>query len=234
MTETERTIPKHIAIIMDGNGRWAKKRGLPRVEGHRRGVTSVRKTVEECARLGVEVLTLYAFSTENWKRPSFEVRFLMDTFLSTLFSERPLIMDNNIRFKLIGEREGLERKLVITSKKLEEDSSGNTGMWLVLAINYGGRSELTYAFKKMVEDGIKPEEITQERITENLYTKDLPDPDMIVRTSGESRLSNFLIWQSAYSELIFIDKYWPDFRESDLMEVIDIFNNRTRRFGGIK
>jgi undecaprenyl diphosphate synthase len=227
-------LPKHIAIIMDGNGRWAQKRGLPRVEGHRRGVVSVQKTVEFCAELGIEVLTLFAFSTENWNRPRFEVKFLMDTFLSTLFSERSRIMKNNIRFKLIGSREELDKKLITTAEKLENDSKDNDGMWLILAINYGGRSEIVSAVKNMISSGIKPEEITDETISNHLFTAGLPDPDMVIRTSGESRLSNFMIWQSAYSELIFVENCWPDFREDDLKNSIEIYKRRSRRFGGIK
>jgi len=218
---------------MDGNGRWAQHRNLPRVMGHKRGVVSVRKTVEKAASLKIEVLSLYCFSTENWKRPQEEVKFLMDTFLESLFEERNRILGNNIRFKLIGDRTPLDPKLIKTAEDLETESSKNTGMWLVLAINYGGRDELIQAFKKIVLKGAKPEEIDVKTIDENLYTAGLPDPDLIIRTSGEMRLSNYMIWQSAYTELVFLKKFWPDFRERDLIKAIAFFSRRKRRFGDI-
>ncbi len=227
-------IPKHIAIIMDGNGRWAESRNMKRVDGHLQGVSSVRRTVEQCAELGLKVLTLFAFSTENWRRPPAEVQFLMDTFLKTLFSERSRIMNNNIRFKLIGNRDKLNERLVHTVEKLEFDSSTNNGMWLILAINYGGRNEIVTAVKRIISKGITPDDINEEDISNHLYTTGLPDPDLIIRTSGEYRLSNFMIWQSAYSELVFVKKYWPDFTEEDLMYAIDEYSERSRRFGRIK
>ncbi len=233
MTDADH-IPKHIAIIMDGNGRWAESRNMKRVDGHLQGVSSVRRTVEQCAELGLKVLTLFAFSTENWRRPPAEVQFLMDTFLKTLFSERSRIMNNNIRFKLIGNRDKLNEKLVHTVEKLESDSSTNNGMWLILAINYGGRNEIVTAVKRIISKGITPDDINEEDISNHLYTTGLPDPDLIIRTSGEYRLSNFMIWQSAYSELVFVKKYWPDFTEEDLMYAIDEYSERSRRFGRIK
>lgn len=233
LTDTDH-IPKHIAIIMDGNGRWAESRNMKRVDGHLQGVSSVRRTVEQCAELGLKVLTLFAFSTENWRRPPAEVQFLMDTFLKTLFSERSRIMNNNIRFKLIGNRDKLNEKLVHTVEKLESDSSTNNGMWLILAINYGGRNEIVTAVKRIISKGITPDDINEEDISNHLYTTGLPDPDLIIRTSGEYRLSNFMIWQSAYSELVFVKKYWPDFTEEDLMYAIDEYSERSRRFGRIK
>ena len=225
-------LPEHIAIIMDGNGRWAVGRGLQRVAGHKRGVLSVRSTVEKAAQVGIKALTLYCFSTENWKRDPAEVEFLMNTFLETLFEERPRILKNNIRFRLIGDRGKLSEALVKAAQNLEQESSANTGMWLLLAINYGGRDELISAFRQIVSEGIRPEEVKGETISNHLYTKGLPDPDIVIRTSGEMRLSNFLIWQSAYSELIFFKKYWPDFSGADLMKAIKIYQNRNRRFGG--
>lgn len=225
-------LPEHIAIIMDGNGRWAVGRGLQRVAGHKRGVLSVRSTVEKATEIGIKVLTLYCFSTENWKRDQAEVDFLMNTFLETLFEERPRILKNNIRFRLIGERDRLSDALVAAAQNLESESSKNTGMWLLLAINYGGRNELLSAFRQIVSEGTKPEEITNQTISDHLYTKGLPNPDIVIRTSGEMRLSNFLIWQSAYSELIFFKKYWPDFSGADLMKAVKIYHNRNRRFGG--
>ncbi len=225
-------LPEHVAIIMDGNGRWAVGRGLQRVAGHKRGVLSVRSTVEKAAQVGIKVLTLYCFSTENWKRDPAEVEFLMNTFLETLFEERPMILNNNIRFRLIGDRSKLSEALVKAAENLEIESSVNSGMWLLLAINYGGRNELLSAFKQIVSEGVKSEEITGQIISDHLYTKGIPDPDIVIRTSGEMRISNFLIWQSAYSELIFFKKYWPDFSGADLMKAIKIYQNRNRRFGG--
>lgn len=231
---SQKNLPRHIAIIMDGNGRWAVRRGLPRIAGHKNGVVSVRKTVEKAASLGIEVLSLYCFSTENWSRPSEEVQFLMDTFLTSLFEERPRILANNIRFKMIGERANLSEKLVKTAQDLEQESSKNTGMWLVLAINYGGRDEIVKAVKKIQSEGIVSDNIDENLISDRLYTAGLPNPDMIIRTSGEMRLSNYMIWQSAYAELVFLKKFWPDFREADLMKAISIYQKRNRRFGGAK
>lgn len=217
---------------MDGNGRWAQSRGLQRIAGHKRGVLSVRSTVEQAAKLGIEALTLYCFSTENWKRDPKEVDFLMDTFLKSLFEERPRILGNNIRFRLIGDTSKLSCELVQASQMLAEESSKNTGMWLLLAINYGGRDEILKAVREMVGNGISPETITEETLSRHLYTHDIPDPDIIIRTSGEMRLSNFLIWQGAYSELIFLKKMWPDFSGKDLLGAIKTYNKRNRRFGG--
>lgn len=231
---SQKNLPRHIAIIMDGNGRWAVRRGLPRIAGHKNGVVSVRKTVEKAASLGIEVLSLYCFSTENWSRPSEEVQFLMDTFLTSLFEERLRILANNIRFKMIGERANLSEKLVKTAQDLEQESSKNTGMWLVLAINYGGRDEIVKAVKKIQSEGIVSDNIDENLISDRLYTAGLPNPDMIIRTSGEMRLSNYMIWQSAYAELVFLKKFWPDFREADLMKAISIYQKRNRRFGGAK
>ncbi|HOR46798.1 MAG TPA: isoprenyl transferase [Caldisericia bacterium] len=231
MTRTK--IPRHIAIIMDGNGRWATMRGLPRIAGHKQGVVSVRKTIEKAASIGIEVLSLYCFSTENWSRPSEEVQFLMNTFLETLYEERPRMLANNIRFMMIGDRTSLSPDLVKTTENLENETKGNTGLKLVLAINYGGRSELLRAIKGIASDGVPPDKITEETVRERLYTVELPDPDLIIRTSGEMRLSNYMIWQSAYSELLFMKKLWPDFRERDLMSAIAVYSRRQRRFGGL-
>ncbi|HNW31497.1 MAG TPA: isoprenyl transferase [Caldisericia bacterium] len=231
MTRTK--IPRHIAIIMDGNGRWATMRGLPRIAGHKQGVVSVRKTIEKAASIGIEVLSLYCFSTENWSRPGEEVQFLMNTFLETLYEERSRILANKIRFMMIGDRTSLSPDLVKTTENLENETKDNTGLKLVLAINYGGRSELLRAIKGIVSDGVPPDKITEETLREKLYTVELPDPDLIIRTSGEMRLSNYMIWQSAYSELLFMKKLWPDFRERDLMSAIAIYSKRQRRFGGL-
>jgi len=218
---------------MDGNGRWATMRGLPRIAGHKQGVVSVRKTIEKAASIGIEVLSLYCFSTENWSRPSEEVQFLMNTFLETLYEERPRMLANNIRFMMIGDRTSLSPDLVKTTENLENETKSNTGLKLVLAINYGGRSELLRAIKGVVSDGVPSDKITEETLRERLYTVELPDPDLIIRTSGEMRLSNYMIWQSAYSELLFMKKLWPDFRERDLMSAIAIYSKRQRRFGGL-
>lgn len=208
-------------------------RGLPRIAGHKQGVVSVRKTIEKAASIGIEVLSLYCFSTENWSRPSEEVQFLMNTFLETLYEERPRMLANNIRFMMIGDRTSLSPDLVKTTENLENETKSNTGLKLVLAINYGGRSELLRAIKGVVSDGVPSDKITEETLRERLYTVELPDPDLIIRTSGEMRLSNYMIWQSAYSELLFMKKLWPDFRERDLMSAIAIYSKRQRRFGGL-
>ena len=208
-------------------------RGLPRIAGHKQGVVSVRKTIEKAASIGIEVLSLYCFSTENWSRPSEEVQFLMNTFLETLYEERPRMLANNIRFMMIGDRTSLSPDLVKTTENLENETKSNTGLKLVLAINYGGRSELLRAIKGVVSDGVPSDKITEETVRERLYTVELPDPDLIIRTSGEMRLSNYMIWQSAYSELLFMKKLWPDFRERDLMNAIAIYSKRQRRFGGL-
>lgn len=208
-------------------------RGLPRIAGHKQGVVSVRKTIEKAASIGIEVLSLYCFSTENWSRPGEEVQFLMNTFLETLYEERPRIIANKIRFMMIGDRTSLSPDLVKTTENLENETKDNTGLKLVLAINYGGRSELLRAIKGIVSDGVPPDKITEETLREKLYTVELPDPDLIIRTSGEMRLSNYMIWQSAYSELLFMKKLWPDFRERDLMSAIAIYSKRQRRFGGL-
>ncbi|OQB72946.1 MAG: Isoprenyl transferase [bacterium ADurb.Bin132] len=208
-------------------------RGLPRIAGHKQGVVSVRKTIEKAASIGIEVLSLYCFSTENWSRPGEEVQFLMNTFLETLYEERSRILANKIRFMMIGDRTSLSPDLVKTTENLENETKDNTGLKLVLAINYGGRSELLRAIKGIVSDGVPPDKITEETLREKLYTVELPDPDLIIRTSGEMRLSNYMIWQSAYSELLFMKKLWPDFRERDLMSAIAIYSKRQRRFGGL-
>ena len=208
-------------------------RGLPRIAGHKQGVVSVRKTIEKAASIGIEVLSLYCFSTENWSRPSEEVQFLMNTFLETLYEERPRIIANKIRFMMIGDRASLSPDLVKTTENLENETKSNAGLKLVLAINYGGRSELLRAIKGIVSDGVPSDKITEETLRERLYTVELPDPDLIIRTSGEMRLSNYMIWQSAYSELLFMKKLWPDFRERDLMSAIAIYSRRQRRFGGL-
>ena len=226
-------LPSHIAIIMDGNGRWAKKRYLPRVAGHKKGVETVRRIVEYCVKLGIDYLTLYAFSTENWKRPADEVSSLMKLFVETLEKELPLFYEHNIRLLLIGSREGLPVDVLEKMEYAENSTKNATGLSLIVALNYSGRTEILHAVKKIVLDGVAPEEITEELFKKYLYTKEIPDPDLIIRTSGEYRISNYLLWQIAYSEFYFTDVLWPDFKESDLDKAIEAYGKRERRFGGV-
>lgn len=231
-------VPSHIAIIMDGNGRWAKKRGLPRIMGHREGAKSVRVITEACAEVGVKYVTFYAFSTENWKRPADEVKFLMGMLDTYLKQERKTIMKNNIRFNVIGDIVKLPRNVVLKIKKLIKDSSKNTGLTMTLALNYGSRDEITKAVRKIAEKvkkgKLKLSDIDEKLISSCLYTAGIPDPDLMIRTSGEMRISNFLLWQLAYSELYVTPVLWPDFRKKELFVAIEEFNKRERRFGGIK
>jgi undecaprenyl diphosphate synthase len=231
-------LPRHVAIIMDGNGRWARQRGLPRIEGHRRGVKSVRGTVEECCRLGIQQLTLYCLSIENWKRPRQELEFLMTLLRRYLVQERGEIMEQNIRFTIIGRRQGLPRKVLHEMDESIRISEGNTGMVLCLAINYGGRVELVDAVRQIatqVRDGrLAPESIEESTINEALYTAGQPDPDLLIRTAGEMRLSNFLLWQISYAELWVTEKCWPDFDCACLHQAFRDYANRERRYGGLK
>ncbi|QDU77007.1 Decaprenyl diphosphate synthase-like protein [Bremerella volcania] len=229
--------PKHIAVIMDGNGRWAQRQGLPRIEGHRRGVHSVRATVEECARLKIDQLTLYCLSSENWKRPQHELDFLMHLLEQYMIEERATIMKQNVRVKIIGRRDGIPDQVQREMDKTIELSAANTGTTLCLAINYGGRAEMVDAVRCIAE-GVKAgrlqaEDITEETIAEHLYTSGMPDPDLMIRTAGEMRISNFLLWQVSYSELWVTDLCWPEFREETLRDAIENFASRDRRFGGL-
>ncbi|HNZ28810.1 MAG TPA: isoprenyl transferase [Candidatus Goldiibacteriota bacterium] len=230
-------LPAHIAVIMDGNGRWAKKRGLPRIMGHKEGAESVRVITESCAELGIKYLTFYAFSTENWKRPEPEVKFLMSMLDSYLKRERVTIMKNNICFKSIGDRKKLPAVVVKKINMLEKESAKNTGLTMILALNYGSRDEIKNAVvkiaKKVKKGETAPSEITEKMIEENLYTKGVPDPDLMIRTSGEMRISNFLLWQLAYSELYITATLWPDFRKKELVAAIENYQARDRRFGGL-
>jgi len=230
-------LPKHIAIIMDGNGRWAQARGLTRADGHREGCHAVRKAVTEAAKLGIKCVTLYSFSTENWNRPQEEIDILMKLYQQYLIAERPTIMDNNIRLRHIGMEDRLPQFVIDELKKTEEMSAGNKGMHLCLALNYSGRSELTCAMKaiaRKIKNGeITPDEITEEMISDHNFTAGLPDPDLIVRTSGEYRISNFLIWQGAYAEIVVTDTHWPDYDETLLRENIQAYAKRKRRYGGL-
>lgn len=226
-------IPKHIGIIMDGNGRWAKKRGLPRTMGHIAGVETIREIVKECNNLGVKYLTLYAFSTENWKRPKEEVNALMNLLVEYLKKEFEELNKNNVIIKSIGDISKLPQICQDELNLAYENTKGNTGLALNLALNYGGRQEIIDAIKLISKDG-KIDSLSEETIKDYLYTKGMPDPDLIIRPSGELRLSNFLIWQGAYSELWFSDIFWPDFKKENLHRAILDYQKRDRRFGGIK
>lgn len=227
----ERQIPNHIAIIMDGNGRWAKKRGLPRTFGHKEGAAALRKVITYAAKIGVKYLTVYAFSTENWKRSQEEVNALMFLFKSYLKNEEKNIMENNIRFMVSGRKENVSSSLLEAIDRLTQKSKDNTGLTFNIAFNYGGRAELVDAINKIIKSG--KESVTEEDIPHFLY-RDIPDPELLVRTSGELRISNFLLWQIAYSEIYVTDTLWPDFDEVELDKAIESFNKRERRFGGVK
>lgn len=231
-TEKTRVLPTHIAIIMDGNGRWAKKRSLPRTAGHVAGAKTFKNIARYCNKIGLKYLTVYAFSTENWKRPESEVKGIMN-LLRDYLKDAENFKDENIKVNFIGDRTPLAEDIKELMKKNEEGSKNATGLTLNIAINYGGRDEITNAVKKIVNSGIKAEDITEDLISQNLYTYDIPDPDFIIRPSGEYRLSNYLIWQSAYSEYWFSDILWPDFTPRHLEKAINDYNHRNRRFGGV-
>ncbi|ALM08964.1 UDP pyrophosphate synthase [Sediminicola sp. YIK13] len=228
-------LPVHLAIIMDGNGRWAKKQGKLRVFGHENGVKTVRETVENCAKIGIGYLTLYTFSTENWNRPKLEVDTLMKILVSSLKKELKTLHKNNIRLNAIGNIDSLPKKANKELKEVMEKTSENSGMTLTLALSYGAREEIRNAVEqisiKVKNNIISPEKIDETIINNHLYTHNLPDVDLLIRTSGERRISNFLLWQIAYAELYFIDVFWPDFKEHHLVEAIINYQNRERRFG---
>ncbi len=230
-------LPTHVAIIMDGNGRWAAKRNLPRLAGHRAGADSVRCVVETAARLGVKCLTLYAFSIENWKRPKLEIRALMDLLVEFLRKELSELRKNNIRFQMIGRSEGLNISVLEQVRKAELSTFQNTGLQLNIALNYSGRAELTDACRRIAAEvaagRLAAEAINDDVISRYLYTENLPDPDLLIRTSGEMRLSNFLLWQIAYSEIYVTESLWPDFREADFYRALIDYQKRDRRFGGL-
>jgi undecaprenyl diphosphate synthase len=226
-------LPVHIAVIMDGNGRWAAQRHLPRVEGHRAGIESVREVVEGSARLGIKVLTLYAFSVENWKRPVTEVSTLMTLLKRYLRLELNTLLRNDIRFKVIGRDEELAPDVRRELKMAEEKTAGNAGMLFNIALNYGGRAEIVEAARRVIASGIAPDELDEQRFSEFLYTSGQPDPDLLIRTSGEMRISNFLLWQIAYAEIWVTDTLWPDFRKQHLLEAVLAYQKRDRRYGGI-
>ncbi len=226
-------IPKHIAIIMDGNGRWAQKRNLPRTAGHRAGMEALHRIVEAASDLGVKYLTVYAFSTENWKRSDKEVNFLMDLAVEYFFKELKELDEKNVKVQLIGKREYLPLKVQIAALEMEEQTQDNTGLVLSVALNYGGRDEIVETLKEILNDEVPYDQITEELISSYLYTGDLPDPDLLIRTGGEKRLSNFLLWQLSYAEFIFIDTFWPDCDKDFLINMIKEYQNRNRRYGDI-
>ncbi len=230
-------VPRHVAIIMDGNGRWASARGLPRGEGHRRGVTALRNTVRAAGELGIGILTIFAFSAENWSRPQSEIRDLLGLLRLFIRNDLADLHRHNVRVRVIGERDDLDNDVRRLLEEAEDTTRGNDGLTLVVAFNYGARQEMARAARRLAEEVVAgrmaPSDITAERLSAFLDAPDLPDPDLIIRTSGEQRLSNFLLWQSAYSELVFVPIYWPDFDRAALEQAIGEFGRRERRFGGL-
>lgn len=231
-------LPRHIAIIMDGNGRWAQKKGLPRVMGHKAGMEALKATVKSCSELGIGILTVYAFSTENWRRPQDEVSYLMNLLVEYMRKEVNALHKNNVRIKILGDIGILPEQTRKEIKDALKLTGNNTGLQFNIALNYGGRAEILGAVRKLIKgvaDGtIDPDAVDEEMIANNLYTAGDPDPDLIIRTSGEQRISNFLLWQGAYSELVFVDKLWPDFDKKALYEAINEYQSRDRRFGALK
>ena len=231
-------IPEHVAIILDGNGRWAKKRGLPRSMGHKEGCVVVEKTVEDAARLGIKYLTVYGFSTENWKRTSDEVGALMQLFRYYMVRLLKIAKANNVRVKMIGDRNRFDQDIIEGIGRLVEQTKDNTGLTFVIAVNYGGRDEIIRATRNIMKDSaggkLLPEDMTEEVFASYLDTEGIPDPDLLIRTSGELRLSNYLLWQLAYTELYVTDCYWPDFNMEEMKKAIAAYNSRERRFGGVK
>jgi undecaprenyl diphosphate synthase len=230
--------PRHIALIMDGNGRWAAERGLPRIEGHRRGVEALRRTVRAAGDLGVEILTIYSFSAENWSRPASEITDLMGLLRRFIRNDLADLHKSNVRVRIIGERRNLDPDIRRLLEESEELTRNNTGLLLVVAFNYGGRQEIARAAERIAElvkaGAMQPKDVTADIIGRHLDAADLPDPDLVIRTSGEQRLSNFLLWQSAYSEFVFVPVYWPEFDRKALDNAIAEFRRRVRRFGGLR
>lgn len=231
-------IPTHLGVIMDGNGRWAKARGKRRTEGHIEGVKSLRTVVELCIKYGVGHLTVFSFSSENWTRPKEEISFIFNLLRRFVASDLQRLIRNNVRVRIIGSRQGLEPSLIRLIDDVEAKTAANTGLVLVVAFNYGAKAEIAEATRRIAHEvaagRLSPDAITEETIEAALYTAGLPDPDLIIRTSGEQRLSNFLLWQAAYAEFVFVDEYWPDFDEASFVRVLETFARRDRRFGGIE
>ena len=230
-------MPRHIAVIMDGNGRWAQQQGLPRIEGHRRGVASVRRTTEECARLGIEQLTLYCLSVENWKRPAEELDFLMHLLQQYMIEERTTIKEHNVRVSVIGRREGIPEDVLREMDKTVAMNRENSGLHVCLAINYGSRTELADAVRRIAQQvkagKLDPADLTEQTLDAHLYTAGMPDPDLLIRTAGEMRVSNFLLWQISYAEIWVTELFWPEFDETQLHAAIRSYAGRDRRFGGL-
>lgn len=231
--ELPEQVPQHIAIIMDGNGRWARSRGLPRLAGHRAGTENLRRIIQACVEFGVKYLTIYAFSTENWGRPEDEVTGLMSIFDEVFERELAELDKQGAQLRMIGRIEGLRKSLRDKVLKGIEATKDNDRLVLNVAFNYGGRDEITQAVQRIVKDGVKPEDVTEELISRYLFTADMPDPDLVIRTSGEQRISNFLIWQAAYAEWVFPQTFWPDFGRDELLASIQEYGKRERRYGKV-
>ena len=235
--DNERKIPVHVAIIMDGNGRWARKRGLPRTVGHTQGARTVEQILEDADHMGIRYLTVYAFSTENWSRPDSEVKALMNLLRTYMKTSLAKCAKNNVKIRVIGDKSGLDRDLQISIANLEKETETNTGISFQIAINYGSRDEIVRAVRSAAErvrsGELDPSDITEELISDSLDTYGIPDPDLLIRTGGEQRISNFLLWQTAYAELYFSEVAWPDFSKAELEKAVDAFNHRERRYGGL-
>ena len=233
ISQTLKNIPRHVAIIMDGNGRWAKERGLPRLAGHRAGTENLRTIIRASAEFGIDYLTLYAFSTENWSRPRAEIDGLMHILSDVIDRELNELKEEGARLVHIGHLDGLSNTLQNKVRQAIEQTKHNQRITIVLAFNYGGRDEIIYAIKHMLRDGVDPKDVDAELVSQYLFTRDIPEPDLVIRTSGEKRTSNFLTWQSAYSEWYFTPTYWPDFNKERLQEALEDYATRERRFGGL-
>lgn len=228
-------LPKHVAVIMDGNGRWAKKKNMPRVEGHRAGAKSVREVVETCGRIGIRYLSLYAFSKENWKRPKKEIATLWRLLEDYLRKEGKVLVENNFRLQVIGQKAAIPQSVIKELDRVETLTKNNDRLTILLALNYGGRSEIVDAVKRIMDDpGLDKSSLDEARFSQYLYTADIPDPDLLIRTSGELRVSNFLLWQIAYTEIWITEELWPDFRKKHLLNALVEFQKRERRFGDIR
>ncbi|MGH1403204.1 MAG: isoprenyl transferase [Alphaproteobacteria bacterium] len=233
------TIPKHVAVIMDGNGRWAKKRGLPRSIGHKKGAESARKIVENASKAGIEFITLFGFSSENWNRPQSEIKELMKLLRHYLRSETAELHNKNAKLSVIGARDSLDTDIIELIENAEQLTQNNTGIHVIIALSYGGKHDIAQATYKIVEEALKNGKVPcvtkiEDMISERLFTRDIPDPDLLIRTSGEQRISNFLLWQCAYTEMFFTETLWPDFDADDLSEALEDYQSRDRRYGAIK